>query len=76
VAFFDAMKHLDIPDIQTLVAEIQRVLKPGGIFFPSNSCRAAGSVDSNCENLHRSIQAVDWWVNAVQPEEATFTAVR
>lgn len=72
VTCFDVLEHLDESDIDQLVSEIRRVTRPGGQMLISVSCREAGSVDLHGDNLHRSVNGVDWWLDHVQPEEAVF----
>jgi 2-polyprenyl-3-methyl-5-hydroxy-6-metoxy-1,4-benzoquinol methylase len=72
VTCFDVLEHLDPPDIDTMVGEIMRVLRRGGFFFGSVSCRAAGSVDLHGENLHRTVERPQGWLDRIQPDEATF----
>jgi ubiquinone/menaquinone biosynthesis C-methylase UbiE len=72
VTCFDVLEHLDPPDIDTMVGEIMRVLRRGGFFFGSVSCRAAGSVDLHGENLHRTVEQPQWWLDRIAPDEATF----
>ncbi|MEZ6097112.1 MAG: class I SAM-dependent methyltransferase [Pirellulaceae bacterium] len=72
VTCFDVMEHLDVADIELLIGEINRVTRPGGTFFGSVSCREAGSTDINGDNLHRTVQSIDWWVDRVKPDEAIF----
>ncbi len=72
VTCFDVLEHLDDADIQTLLQEIVRVLRRGGVFYGSVSCRLAGSVDLNGDNLHRTVNSPDWWIQKINPIEATF----
>lgn len=74
VTCFDVLEHLDEPDILVMLGEIERVARPGAILFLSVSCREAGSTDIHGDNLHRSVQGVDWWLDRVLPYEALFEA--
>ena len=76
VTCFDMLEHLDLVDIDTTVKEIHRVLQRGGIFFGSVSCRKSGIDDKFGDNLHRTVQSVDWWLELLEPERAEFDAVR
>ena len=70
VTCFDVLEHLDESDIDPLLTELQRVLRPGGLVYCTASCRPAGSVDQFGVNLHRTIQPTHWWIDRVQPDEA------
>jgi SAM-dependent methyltransferase len=72
VTCFDVLEHLDESDIRLLNAEIARVLRRGGIFFGSVSCRPAGALDLHGDNLHRTVKKTDWWIEALEPDEASF----
>jgi ubiquinone/menaquinone biosynthesis C-methylase UbiE len=76
VTCFDMLEHLDLPDIAETLSEAHRVLRPGGTFFGSVSCRPAGIIDQFGDNLHRTIQSVDWWLDRLQPEKAEYDGVR
>jgi ubiquinone/menaquinone biosynthesis C-methylase UbiE len=76
VTSFDVLEHLDEPDIETTFEEIRRVLRPGGMFFGAVSCRPAGIEDQFGDNLHRTVQSVDWWLDKLQPDHAEFDSVR
>ena len=76
VTCFDMLEHLDETDIDTTLREISRTLRKGGLFFGSVSCRPSGLNDQNGENLHRSVRGVDWWIDRVKPDRATYDALR
>ncbi len=76
VTCFDVLEHLDPNDIENLKQEIPRVLRPGGIFFGSVSCRKSGVNDQFGDNLHRTIRSVDWWIEQFQPDQIEFDAIR
>lgn len=76
VTSFDVLEHLDEPDIRKTVSEIQRVLRPGGMFFGAVSCRPAGINDQFGDNLHRTVESVDWWLELMKPDQAEFDGVR
>ncbi|MDG1874360.1 MAG: methyltransferase domain-containing protein [Mariniblastus sp.] len=76
VTCFDVLEHLDERDIDATMQEIDRVLKPRGMFFGSVSCRPAGVVDKNGENLHRTIQSPDWWIAKIAPRRADYDGIR
>ena len=76
VTCFDMFEHLDVVDIDTTWKEIQRVLRPGGVFFGSVSCRLAGSTDLNGDNLHRTVKSPDWWIDRIAPDRAEYDGHR
>jgi len=72
VTCFDVLEHLDVTDIEATLDEIYRVVRDGGTFLCSVSCRKAGSDDKFGDNLHRTIQTTDWWIDRIQPTHATY----
>lgn len=72
VTCFDMLEHLDEPDIEATLAEIDRVLMPGGTFLCTVSCRKAGIEDQFGDNLHRTVRSPDWWLEKVNPERAEY----
>ncbi len=72
VTCFDVLEHLDSADIAATWAEISRVLRPGGLFLGSVSCRAAGINDKFGDNLHRTVQSVDWWLGQIDCDRAEY----
>jgi hypothetical protein len=74
VTCFDVLEHLDEPDIDAALGEMFRVLRDGGTWFSTVSCRPAGSVDRHGDNLHRTIRGVDWWLARTKPERAEYDA--
>lgn len=72
VTCFDVLEHLDVPDIDASLKEIERVLRRGGTFFGSVSCRESGWNDINGDNLHRTIESVDWWIERTKADRATY----
>lgn len=76
VTCFDVLEHLDQVDIDSTVAEIKRVLKRGGLFMGSVSCRKSGMSDLNGDNLHRTVQSIDWWVDRIAPDRVEYDAHR
>lgn len=76
VTCFDVLEHLDKSDIESTLAEIWRVLRPGGVFFGSVSCRTSGVNDLNGENLHRTVESPDWWIDRVGPDRAEYDGHR
>jgi ubiquinone/menaquinone biosynthesis C-methylase UbiE len=73
---FDVLEHLDETDIDSTLAEIDRVLAPGGTFLGAVSCRKAGSNDKFGDNLHRTVQATDWWIQKTQPDRGIYDGMR
>ncbi|WP_082501167.1 class I SAM-dependent methyltransferase [Methylobacterium sp. Leaf88] len=61
ITCFDVLEHLDEADILNVEKEFRRLIKPGGTVFCNISLRLAGSVDLDGRNLHRTVQAPDWW---------------
>lgn len=76
VTCFDMLEHLDVEDIDATLAEIDRVVSPGGVFFGSVSCRKSGIDDINGENLHRTVESVDWWLERLKPDHAEYDGHR
>lgn len=76
VTCFDVLEHLDSGDIQKTLEEIWRVLRPGGIFYGSVSCRTSGVVDNWGDNLHRTVESPDWWIDVVNPDRAEYDGHR
>lgn len=76
VTCFDVLEHLDVSDIDSTLAEINRTMAPGGTFLCAVSCRKAGAEDKFGDNLHRTIQSTDWWIDKIQPKRAIFDGHR
>lgn len=76
VTCFDVLEHLDEADIDATLKEIERVIRPGGVFFGSVSCRASGANDQFGENLHRTVKSTDWWIERVAPDRAEYDGHR
>ena len=76
VTCFDVLEHLDVVDIDATLDEVNRVLRPGGLFMGSVSCRKSGMCDINGDNLHRTVKSIDWWVERIQPDRVEFDAHR
>ncbi|MFK7767088.1 MAG: methyltransferase domain-containing protein [Mariniblastus sp.] len=76
VTCFDMLEHLDVADIEMTLAEIERVLRPGGVFFGSVSCRTSGVEDQFGDNLHRTVMSPDWWIGKVSPDRAEYDGHR
>lgn len=72
VTCFDVLEHLDEADILTAWSEIQRVLRRGGMFFGSVSCRPSGSTDASGDNLHRTVRSIDWWLELLEPDRLEY----
>jgi hypothetical protein len=70
------MEHLDEADIQIVWREFNRVMRRGGLFFGSVSCRPSGYCDLNGDNLHRTVRGVDWWLEKIAPERALYDSAR
>ncbi len=76
ITCFDVLEHLDESDIDTTIDEIVRVLRPGGVFLGSVSCRKSGVNDLHGDNLHRTVKSPDWWINKFQPDNAQYDGRR
>ena len=76
ITCFDVLEHLDEQDIDTTISEILRVLRPGGVFFGSVSCRKSGVDDVHGDNLHRTVMSPDWWINKFEPDNAQYDGYR
>ena len=76
VTCFDVLEHLDEPDIDATLNEIDRTLVTGGTLLCAVSCRKAGSDDKFGDNLHRTIESTDWWIDKIQPKRAIFDGHR
>ena len=76
VTCFDVLEHLDESDIDATLDEIDRSMRAGGTFLCAVSCRKAGSDDKFGDNLHRTVESTDWWIDKIQPQRATFDGHR
>lgn len=76
ITCFDVLEHLDESDIHAALAEISRVVRSGGMFFASVSCRASGVSDINGDNLHRTVRSPDWWIETTKPDRAIYDGQR
>lgn len=72
VTCFDVLEHLDPNHIFQTLQEISRVLRPGGTFLGSVSCRHSGINDIFGDNLHRTVRSVDWWLERTAPDRAIY----
>ncbi|RNC81934.1 MAG: class I SAM-dependent methyltransferase [Phycisphaera sp.] len=70
VTCFDVLEHLDESDIPKFTAELQRIIRPGGTLMCSVALRTASAVDQFGENVHRTVKPLDWWLDAIQPDDA------
>jgi len=76
VTCFDVLEHLDEPDIDATLTEINRTMRDGGTLVCAVSCRKAGSEDKFGDNLHRTIESTDWWIDKIKPKRAIFDGHR
>ena len=72
VTCFDVLEHLEVADIDATSKEIERVLRPGGTFFGTVSCRKSGWNDLNGDNLHRTVESVDWWIDRTKADRVIY----
>lgn len=75
VTCFDVLEHLDPVDINHLVIELMRLVKPGGKIFCNISLRPAASSDYEGNNLHRTIEGPDWWNRQFAFDEYTVSHI-
>ncbi|OLP59924.1 hypothetical protein BJF93_10005 [Xaviernesmea oryzae] len=61
VTCFDVLEHLDLPDVERLRMEINRVAKPGALQIFNISLRDSGTRDLNNESVHRTVRPAYWW---------------
>jgi len=69
VTCFDVLEHLDEDDLPRLADEMARVRAPSGVALYTISLRPAASEDHNGDNLHRTVQPVQWWIDLLDPTE-------
>ncbi len=69
VTCFDVLEHLDEPDILRLRDEMIRVRTDRGLTLLSVSLRPAGSEDHLGDNLHRTVQPIQFWIDMFGPDE-------
>ena len=76
VTCFDVLEHLDASDINATLDEVYRVLRVGGVFYCTVSCRKSGADDQFGQNLHRTVKSPDWWIEKVGPDTAEYDGAR
>ena len=76
ITCFDVLEHLDPTDIESTLAEVERVLAPGGTFYGAVSCRTSGVEDQFGDNLHRTVRSPDWWIETLSPDKAEYDGHR
>ena len=76
VTCFDVLEHLDEIDVLKALNEISRVVRPGGLFYGSVSCRKSGITDINGDNLHLTVRSPDWWIEKMDPNKAVYDGFR
>ena len=76
VTCFDVLEHLDESDIAAALSEMTRVVRSGGIFFGSVSCRTSKVTDVNGDSLHRTVRSPDWWIEKTKPDRAIYDGQR
>lgn len=76
VSCFDVLEHLDLVDIESTLHEIMRVLRPGGVFFGAISCCESGVKDLHGDDLHRTVESPDWWIEKMSPDRAQYDGHR
>lgn len=76
VTCLDVLEHLDESDIDAMFAEMHRVARKGAVLLVSVSTRKSGVLDQFGDNLHRTVQGIDWWVERFVPDHAEFDGHR
>ena len=76
VTCFDVLEHLDESDIKATLREFSRVIRNGGTFFGSVSCRTSKITDINGDSLHRTVRSPDWWIETTKPDRAIYDGPR
>jgi len=72
VTCFNVLEYLDQSDVHATLSEISRVVRTGGMFYGTVSCRASKGSDINGENLHRTVRSPDWWIETTKPDRAIY----
>lgn len=61
VTAFDSLEHLLPDEVDAVLDEIARILKPGGTFIAS-ICYHASKIKVEGEGLHPTVQPEEWWM--------------
>jgi SAM-dependent methyltransferase len=62
----DVMEHIPEEDVDTVLADIASFCKPDGVLMFSISGNKAFKSFEDGENLHCTIQSMDWWKQKVE----------
>jgi SAM-dependent methyltransferase len=73
VTSFDALEHLLPEDVDPVLAEMRRVGRPGGQFIFS-ICTRPSRITVDGQNLHPTVQQLDWWIERIARVGAVETA--
>ncbi len=61
VTSFDALEHLLPEDVDPVLAEMHRIVRPGGRFIFS-ICTRPSRITVDGQNLHPTVRPIDWWI--------------
>ncbi|HMN97577.1 MAG TPA: class I SAM-dependent methyltransferase [Phycisphaerales bacterium] len=64
VTSFDALEHLLPEDIDSALAEMRRVARPGAAFVLSISTRPS-RITAHGDNLHPTVRPRSWWLERI-----------
>lgn len=64
VTSFDALEHLLPDDVDSTLAEMQRISRPSGHFMFS-ICTKPSRILVDGENLHPTVQPLEWWLDCI-----------
>ena len=73
VTSFDALEHLLPDDVDPVLAEMRRLGRPGGHFIFS-ICTRPSRITVDGQNLHPTVQPLDWWIDRISRVGAVETA--
>lgn len=61
VTAFDSLEHLLPDEVDAVLDEVARILKPGGTFIAS-ICYRPSRIKVNGEGLHPTVEPEEWWI--------------
>jgi SAM-dependent methyltransferase len=73
VTSFDALEHLLPDDVDPVLTEMRRLGRPGGHFIFS-ICSRPSRITVDGQNLHPTVQPLDWWIDRISRVGAVLTA--